>query len=291
MLPSKLARTLSDPKEGYIYKPHNANITDIRSLIPEHKVFRIVFEDEDYREKFTFNPGQFMMLSLLGAGEAPISICSSPTEKGFFELCVRRTGRITDKLHDMQENDRVGVRGPYGNGFPVNLLKGNDLLMIVGGLGMAPLRSLLRYVVDKRKEFGRVTLAYGIRSPDDMLFHDEIMHLFHRKDMNVLLAAENAGEHQDWPGSIGMVTDLFDSFDVDLEKTYAVVCGPPVMYKFVLKGLLDIHFSKDKIFMSLERKMKCGVGKCNHCSIGYKLTCIDGPIFTYWDAINLPEII
>lgn len=290
MLPSKLARPLSESQETFIYKPENARLANITDLIPEHKLFRIVLEDEQLLKSWDHNPGQFVMLSVLGVGEAPISISSSPTEKGYFELCVRNVGRVTDALHKLPVNSLIGVRGPYGHGFPVNLFKGKDLLMIVGGLGMAPLRSLVRFVMDKRRDFNNVTLAYGMRTPDDMLYASEIRNLAQRKDINCLLAAQDPNGH-DWPYKVGMVTDLFDDFDIDVDTTYAVVCGPPVMYRFVLRGLLDINFSKDKIFMSLERKMKCGVGKCNHCTIGYKYTCIHGPIFTYWDAINLPEII
>lgn len=290
MLPTPLLRPLSQPAEKFIYQPERARITRIQALAPEHRLFTIVFEEPEVREKFDFNPGQFVMLSVIGTGEAPISISSSPTRRGTIELCVRNVGRLTRALHKLPENSPVGVRGPYGNGFPVTLLKGNDLLMIVGGLGMAPLRSLLWYVLDNRNDFGKVILAYGMRKPDEMLFATEFKDLIHRKDLICLLAAEKAEGHE-WPGEIGMVTDLFKHFDVNLGTSYAVVCGPPVMYKFVLRGLLNMNFSKDKIFMSLERKMKCGVGKCNHCMIGYKYTCINGPIFTYWDAINLPEII
>ncbi len=290
MLQTQYANPSTELASQYIYLPETARITRVETLIPEHKLFTLVFEDPAVRDGFDYVPGQFLMLSIIGTGEAPISISSTPTRKGFVELCVRNVGRVTDALHRLPENTLVGMRGPYGNGFPIGQLKGHDLLMIVGGLGMAPLRSLLWYTLDSRREFGKIILAYGMRTPADMLFADEFKDILHRKDITCLLACEKTNGSE-WPGRIGMVTDLFKEFDLDLDNTNAVVCGPPVMYRFVLKGLLAMNFSKDKIFMSLERKMKCGVGKCMHCQIGYKLTCMNGPIFTYWDAINLPEII
>jgi sulfhydrogenase subunit gamma (sulfur reductase) len=272
------------------YQPYMARIVRIHEMVPDHHVFTLRFLDNERARGFDHRPGQFVMLSVLGAGEAPISISSSPTRPEVLELCVRRTGRVTNALYRLQTNDLVGVRGPYGNGYPVDVMHGNDLVMAAGGLGMAPLRSLLWYALDHRDRFGEVTLLYGAKSPDLMLFRDELQSLVNRTDMKCLLIVD-ADPDGTWTNHVGVLPSLFDHAAIDAARTYAAVCGPPVVYKYVLKRLLRLGFSKDRILMSLERRMKCGVGKCGHCSVGYRYTCLHGPIFTYWDAINLPEMI
>lgn len=273
------------------YKPQLARIVAIKPQAPDHKLFQLRFEDRDYAENFSTRPGQFAELSIIGVGECPISISSPPTRKGIVEMCVRRTGRVTNALFDLPTNSMVGLRGPYGNGYPVEKMEHHDLLMVAGGLGMAPLRSLLWYALDNRASFKRVVLLYGTRSPEDILFRDEFDDLITRADLecHVTVDKDPTGN---WPYNIGVVTSLFDKVkNLDPDNTYAAICGPPVVYKFVIDELLKLNFSKGRILMSLERMMKCGIGKCLHCSIGHKYTCIDGPIFTYWDAINLRESI
>lgn len=273
-----------------IYQPSLARIVRILPQIKEHRLFQLRFEDSEMRQSFTYRPGQFVELSLIGTGEAPISISSSPTRPGVIELCVRKIGRVTEALFRLPLNSLVGVRGPYGNGFPVAEMEKNNLLIIAGGLGMAPLRSLLWYALDNRSKFKEIILMLGARISEEMLFKYELLSLLDRTDIKCLLTVDK-DEEGIWPAQVGVVTKLFDAVEVDPEITYAAVCGPPIMYKFVLRKLLERNLPKDRILMSLERRMKCGVGKCGHCSIGYKYTCIDGPIFTYWDAINLPEMI
>jgi len=273
-----------------IYQPSLARIVRILPQIKEHRLFQLRFEDSEMGQSFTYRPGQFVELSLIGTGEAPISISSSPTRPGVIELCVRKIGRVTEALFRLPLNSLVGVRGPYGNGFPVAEMEKNNLLIIAGGLGMAPLRSLLWYALDNRSKFKEIILMLGARISEEMLFKYELLSLLDRTDMKCLLTVDK-DEEGIWPAQVGVVTKLFDAVEVDPEITYAAVCGPPIMYKFVLRKLLERNLPKDRILMSLERRMKCGVGKCGHCSIGYKYTCIDGPIFTYWDAINLPEMI
>jgi NAD(P)H-flavin reductase len=169
-------------------------------------------------------------------------------------------------------------------------MAGNNLLIVAGGLGMAPLRSLLWYALDHRDRFGDVTLMYGVKSPGDLLFHDEIEGLVDRPDVRCLLTVDGDPTGT-WKHRVGLLPTLFDDASVDPQRTYTAVCGPPVVYKFVLRKLLELGFPKNRILMSLERRMKCGIGKCGHCSIGYRYTCLHGPIFTYWDALNLPEMI
>lgn len=273
-----------------IYQPSLARIVRILPQIKDHRLFQLRFEDSEMRQSFTYRPGQFVELSLIGTGEAPISISSSPTRPEVIDLCVRKIGRVTEALFRLSLNSLVGLRGPYGNGFPVAEMEKNNLLIIAGGLGMAPLRSLLWYALDNRSKFKEIILMFGARISEEMLFKYELLSLLDRTDMKCLLTVDK-DEEGIWPAQVGVVTKLFDAVEVDPEITYAAVCGPPIMYKFVLRKLLERNFPKDRILMSLERRMKCGVGKCGHCSIGYKYTCIDGPIFTYWDAINLPEMI
>jgi sulfhydrogenase subunit gamma (sulfur reductase) len=272
------------------YQPLRAHIVRTQVLVPDTHLFTLRFASERMAADFRHRPGQFVMLSVPGAGEAPISISSSPTRPEVLELCVRRVGRVTAALHRLRPNDVVGLRGPYGNGFPVEVLERNDVLLIAGGLGMAPLRSLLWYTLDARGRFGAITLLYGARTPRDMLFRDELVSLADRPDLTCLLTVDRDPDGG-WTHTIGLLPSLLDRIRTAPATTYAAVCGPPVVYRFVLERLLALGFSKDRILMSLERRMKCGVGKCGHCSIGYKYTCLHGPIFTYWDAINLPELV
>ena len=272
------------------YLPHMARIVRIHRMVPDNYLFQLRFADDAVVQSWEHRPGQFVELSVIGTGEAPISISSSPTRKGILEFCIRRAGRVTNALYRLPTNAMVGIRGPYGNGFPVEEMEGNDLLIIAGGLGMAPLRSLLWYALDNRERFGTVTLMYGARSPQEMLFREELLSLTEVNDMNCLLTVDKDPTGT-WKNHVGLLPSLFQKATFDPNRTYAAVVGPPIVYKFVLAELLKLNFHKDRILMSLERRMKCGVGKCGHCSVGYKYTCIHGPVFTYWDAINLPEIV
>ncbi len=277
------------------YLPQLARIVRRVKMVKDNHLFLVRFNDSKIGDEFDYLPGQFIELSVIGSGESPISISSTPTRKGMLEFCVRRMGRNTNALYRLKDNDLIGIRGPYGNGFPVHEMEGSNLLLIAGGLGMAPLRSLLNYALDNRQRYERIVLMYGAKYPEDVLFRDELESLENREDVDCLLTVEQAYNLPDakpWHGKIGMVTDLFQEFkDLDVKNTYAVACGPPIFYKFVIEQLLQRGYHKDKILMSLERRMECGIGKCGHCGIGYKYTCIDGPVFTYWDAINLPEMI
>jgi sulfhydrogenase subunit gamma (sulfur reductase) len=284
------ARTRAQAAADNPYQPHMARIVRVYKMVPDNYLFTFRFVDDALAASFRHKPGQFVMLSIPGAGEAPISISSSPTRPGVLELCVRRAGRVTNALYRLKTNDLVGIRGPYGNGFPVEKLAGDDLLLAAGGLGMAPLRSLLWYALDNREKFRNIILMYGSRTPADVLFREELQSLVDRTDMKCLLTVDRDPTGT-WKNHIALLPKMFDYAEVDPLRANAAVCGPPIVYKFVLQRLLALGFPKDRILMSLERRMKCGVGKCGHCSVGYKYTCVHGPIFTYWDAINLPEMI
>ncbi len=276
--------------EANPYQPQPARIVRIHRMVPDNHLFQLRFVDDVIAEGWDHRPGQFVELSVIGTGEVPISISSPPTRRGILELCVRRVGRVTSSLYRLPTNAIVGIRGPYGNGFPVEEMEGHDLLIVAGGLGMAPLRSLLWYALDHREKFNNIILMYGARTPADMLFREELLSLAEVQDLTALLTVDRDPSGT-WKHHVGLLPTLFEKVEIHPDRTYAAVVGPPVVYKFVLTELLKLNFHKDRILMSLERRMKCGVGKCGHCSVGYKYTCIHGPVFTYWDAINLPEIV
>lgn len=283
--------TLSDNP----YKPELARIISIDPMAEDNHLFRFRFEDPDLNNRFHYRPGQFMELSVMGVGECPISISSTPTRLGFIEMCIRRTGRVTNALYRLKPNDLIGLRGPFGNGFPADRMQGNNLLIVAGGLGIVPLRSILLYALDNRYDYQRIVLLYGSRYPDFLLFRNELEVLFYRSDVECHLIVEKQALHPEtprWTGKFGLVTDLFGEVkSLNTKETYALVVGPPIFYRFVLSRCLEMGFSKDRILMSLERRMECGIGKCGHCEIGSKKVCTDGPVFTYWDVMNLPDMI
>ncbi len=282
-------RRLPTGDNPYLSAP--ARIMRAANLLPDVRLYDIRFVDPALADAFTFRPGQFVMLSVLGVGEAPFSMPSPPTRRGFFQLAIRRTGVVTDYLFEhVREGDVVGIRGPLGHGFPVELFEGQNVLLIAGGLGMVPLRGLLGYLIDLRHKFEKVTLLYGSRSPDQVLFGHELHSLARRGDAVVRLSVDK-DMGLPWDGERGVVTELLDDVPVDVASTYAVACGPPVFYKFLLERLVKMGFGKDRIYISLERRMECGVGKCGHCAVGYTFTCLHGPVFQYWDAMNLPELV
>jgi len=273
------------------YLPADARILRIQDLGDDIKLFDLRFTDPVLAENFSFRPGQFVELGVIGVGEGPFSLPSSPTRKGFFQLGIRRAGVLTDYIFDhLTEGDIVGIRGPLGNGFPVERFEGGDVLVVSGGLGMVPLRGLMQYLIDQRHLFNRVVLLYGSRSPEQVLFREELESMNRRGDADIVLSVDS-DEGQQWSGKTGFVTDLLREVDLDPSTTHAVACGPPIFYKFVLEKLVHKGYAKDRIFLSLERRMECGVGKCGHCGVGYTFTCLHGPVFSYWDALNLPELI
>jgi NAD(P)H-flavin reductase len=277
-------------KEGSLYVPMIATVTKIADLTETEKQFFIKIDDPKERESFNFLPGQFIELTVFGVGEAPFSIPSSPNNKEYFELCVRNIGSVSGALHRMKAGAKVGIRGPFGKGyFPYEKMKGNNVAIVAGGLGMAPVRSLLLQMLEDRKSYKGLTLIYGCVDPNNLLYRDEIEELRKRDDIEVKLTVDNPDA--DWEDAVGVCTNLIPEIGYDPEDTYVVVCGPPVMYKFVILELNERKYIPERIFLSLERRMECGVGKCNHCHIGDKLTCVDGPVFSLWEINNLKEAI
>ncbi len=267
------------------YRPWQARITSIIEITETEKLFEFRLIDERIREAFHHVPGQFVEVGIFGLGEAPISISSSPSKSGFFELCVRRTGQISNALHEMQCGDVVGIRGPFGRGFPFEEMKGHDILCVAGGLGIAPLRSLINNIHDERSEFGKVTIIYGAKTPQEIMFRDQFEMWRHRKDFDLHLTVDIPDES--WDGEVGLVTKPFEHLELDARNTYGALCGPPIMYRFVIDEMRKKGISYDHIYVSFERHMKCGMGKCGHCQIGHQYVCIDGPVFNYWEAKNI----
>ena len=272
------------PLKNSEYKVKRSKIVRTKKMTSQEKLFEIVLPEG---ESLNHEPGQFIELSLLGIGEAPISVSSSPTKLGSFELVVRAAGKLTGALHKLEAGDEVGIRGPFGKGFPVRILEGNDLLFVAGGLGIVPLRSLINFVIDNRRDFGKVTILLGCRSPKEMLFGDEVESWSKRLDVNFNCTVDQADP--DWKGNVGLITSLIPGITLEQERTFAVVVGPPIMYKFVIKELLKKEIPERQILVSLERHMKCGLGKCGHCQINDLYCCQDGPVFSYDKIKNIPE--
>ncbi len=273
--------------EGDInYVPKLATIINQVPMTANEMLFEIKLDDGSVLNQV---PGQFVQVSVFGVGEAPISVSSSPTKKGTFQICVRKIGNVTTKLHMLKVGDKIGIRGPFGHGFDTEFLKGKDLLFVAGGLGIAPLRSLFNYVLDNRADYGRVILLYGCKEPRELLFGEEMAALEKRDDVEYKPTVDWCPENELWSGNVGVITTLIPQVNFNPEDTYAIVVGPPIMYKFVIADLKKRNVPDDHIILSLERRMKCGVGKCGHCQINQIYVCKDGPVFNYSKIKGVPE--
>ena len=283
MIANKTFPAMTD--ELQIFLPEMAHILQIEQLTALEKLFTI---ELPAGRSLDHRPGQFVEVSFLGVGEAPISISSSPSRSnGIFELCVRKAGDVTSALHRLAPGDKIGIRGPYGHGFPIERFRGKDMLFAPGGLGLAPARSLINQVLDERAQFERVIILYGARTPSELLFKDELKRWGERDDVELYLTVDRGDET--WDGHVGVITTLFKDISVNPRNTVAVTIGPPVMYRFVLMEMLGKGIPEGNIWLSLERRMKCGVGKCGHCQINNVYTCQSGPVFSYRDIKGLEE--
>jgi len=268
------------------YEIKIGKITRVKRMTDLEKLFEITLPE---KECINHVPGQFVVLSRLGIGEAPFSISSSPTKLCSFELVIRNVGKLTQVLHDLKVGDEVGIRGPFGKGFPVHILEGSDLLFIAGGIGIVPLRSLINYAIDNRRDFGKVSILLGCSSPKNMLFRNEFNKWSKRTDLNFECTVDRADPG--WKGNVGLITSLIPGISLISERTFAFVIGPPVMYKYVIAELLKKEIPERQILISLERHMKCGLGKCGHCQINNLYCCQDGPVFSYDKIKNIKESI
>lgn len=260
-----------------IYLPKQVKITEIIKETSDVKTFSLDLNMD-------YSPGQFVEVSVFGVGEMPISIGTSPTRN--FAISVKKVGKVSSALHNLKVGDIVGIRGPYGKGFPVNELEGKDLLLVGGGIGLPPLRSLIEYVLDNRNKFGKMQLLYGARTPADLVYKYLLPRW--RNEFDVLVTVDKADET--WLEHEGVVTKLFPKICLNPKDTYAVIVGPPIMIKYAVLGLLDMGFKDDRILISLERMMKCGLGTCGHCNIGKYYVCKDGPVFKYSQVKDIPEL-
>jgi len=266
------------------YLPKRAMIKKVVQESGDTKTFTLLLKDKSDGLS-RYRPGQFLMVSLPGYGEAPFTFASCPRKDGRFEISVRKVGSLTEALHKLKENNVVGVRGPYGNWFPLDKIKGKDLLFIAGGCGIAPLRSLIQYALKNRKNFGKVEIIYGCRAPKDIFYKEEIKAWGENKDSNVHITVDEPDEA--WSGARGVVCVLLPKIRVNPKSAFVFLCGPSVMIKFAIRDILNLGFKEQNIYASLERYMKCGIGKCGHCYVKGKYVCTDGPNFSYTEMKEL----
>jgi len=250
------------------------------------KTFRVVFEDADRMKRFSFIPGQVGQLSAFGAGEATFVINSPPTRMDYLQFSVMQTGEVTRKLHQFKAGDRLGLRAPLGGGFDVEGMKGKNVVLIGGGIGMAPLRTLLLYMLDNRADYGDITVVYGSKSPEDFCYKSDLEEWNARPDMRLIETVDNSCTL--WTKCVGLVPNVLLDEKPSPVNTIAVTCGPPIMIRFTLQALEKLGFSDDQIVTTLERRMKCGIGLCGRCNIGEKYVCVDGPVFTLSQLKELP---
>ena len=266
--------------------PAIGEVVDIRIDTPDIKTFRVVTPDGV--KPFIHKPGQCAMLSVPGVGEGMFSITSSPTNEDFMEFSIKKCGCVTEWLHSMEVGQQITIRGPYGNAFPVDTeFAGKDMLFIAGGIGLAPLRSVINYCRHYRDRYGRIDIVYGARSKDDLVDYNEIITEWMTDEgVDVHLTIDNPQEG--WDGHVGFVPNYVKELGFDPGKT-AILCGPPIMIKFTLDGLMKLGFEKTQVYTTLEMRMKCGIGKCGRCNVGSKYICKDGPVFRFDELDELPD--
>jgi len=270
-------------EERNIYKPIRAKVKNIIAESPVIKTFVLIPEEE-----FSFKTGEFIELTLDGIGEAPFTPSSSPLEKKKIEVTVMRTGYVTDRLHEIEKGDVLGIRGPFGRGYPLEKFYGKEIIILGGGCGFAPLRSLLYNLIDEKEKFEKVTLCYGAKTPEDCIYKPFITELRSVDKFDVYRSVDKADEH--WEEREGLVTGLLDDIEVNIDNSIAVVCGPPVMMKFGTMKLLEMGYKESDIYLSMEKNMSCGMGKCGHCMMGDYFVCKDGPVFSYDEIKEYPDI-
>lgn len=273
------------------YLPMDTKIEDIiiENQARDIKTFKLTFVNKNDEKRFAFLPGQFAELSILGAGECPIGIASSPTEQGHLLFTVKRAGIVTTKLHRLEKGDIIGIRGPLGNTYPMKDMEGKNVLIVGGGFAFTTLRSTIKYILEDghRNKFKDLTVIYGARNSGELIYKNELWEWEKRKDMKTYITIDNA--EKSWTRRVGFVPTVLREVAPSSKQTIALVCGPPIMIKFTLPVLIDLGFTLESIFLSLEMRMKCGIGKCGRCNIGHKYVCRDGPVFSYAELQNLPQ--
>ncbi len=268
-----------------IYEPQIVKITKIEEQSPTVKLFRLEKANGEFEKNesgMIFNPGQFVLVGNIGYGESPFGPLSSPYEDGYMEIAARKTGAVTNYLHSLKDGDEITLRGPYGNGFPLDFMEGKDIVCATGGCGIPPIASLMEYVIKNKEKFNRVYVLYGAKAPEELLMKDKIEE-WKKEGVKVILTIDKPADG--WDGPIGFVTDLIKEIEIDEANAVATMCGPGPMMDALEKVLRPLGISDRRIFVSMERKMQCGVGKCQHCATGDKYVCLDGPVF-YYDEIE-----
>lgn len=268
-----------------IYLPQQVKIIDIKEQSPTVKLFKLKKEKGKFEKKendLVFTPGQFVLAGQIGYGESPFGPSSSPYEDKFIEIAVRKAGAVTNYLHSLKKGDMITLRGPYGNGFPLDFIEGKDMVMATGGCGIPPIASLVEYIIKNKEKFGRIYVLYGARSPEEILMKDR-MEEWKKEGIKVIITIDKLSPG--WDGPVGFVTDLVKEIEIDEANAVATMCGPGPMMDALEKVLRPLGISDRRIFVSMERKMQCGVGKCQHCTTGNKYVCMDGPVF-YYDQIE-----
>lgn len=274
--------------EQNIYLPYLMTIDKITNEAPGVKTFKLKFQNEEEANAFNFKAGQFGEYSAFGEGESTFCIASAPTRKGYIECTFRETGKVTSGLADLEEGSTMGFRGPFGNTFPMDEWKGKSLVFIAGGIALPPMRCVIQNALDLRENFKDITIVYGAKSVNDLVYKDELKEWADRPDVNLVTTVDPGGETPDWKGEIGFVPSIVDKAAPSPENTIAIVCGPPIMIKFTFPVLEKLGFKDDQIYTTLENRMKCGVGKCGRCNVGKLYVCKDGPVFSKEQLNDIP---
>lgn len=264
--------------------PKVCKITKITQETPDVQTYRI--QTLEGEKPFSPMPGQLAMISLIGVGEAMFSITAQGED--YIESSIKKAGQLTEAFHEMFEGQKIGIRGPYGNNFPIDTLKGKDLLFIGGGIGLAPVRSLIRYCFDNRKDYGQIDILYGSRSKEDLVFKEDLFeHWPKQENTNVHVTVDRGDEN--WDGNVGFVPAYLEELAFEPKNRKVILCGPPIMIKFCSEALIRMGFKKEDVITTLEMRMKCGIGKCGRCNIGSKYVCLDGPVFNLAELDELPD--
>ncbi len=263
-----------------LYLPEIVTIHEIIDETPDVKSFKLVFRDKAKMEAFTFKTGQFGLYSAIGLGESTFCIASPETRTDYIQCTFRNTGRVTGGLSLLSVGDTMGFRGPYGNHFPIEEWKGKNLVFIAGGIALPPVRSVIWSCLDNRKDYGDITIVYGARTVEDLVYKSELEEWEKMTDVNLVQTVDPGGETPEWKGRVGFVPTILEETAPEPKNTIAILCGPPVMIKFSLRSLEAIGFTSDQVYTTLENKMKCGVGKCGRCNVGDIYVCKEGPVYT-----------
>ena len=275
------------------YRPYLGKLVGVADLATDIKMFQVELDDPEERQRFTYRPGQFAFVSAFGVGEAPFCLTSTPSRGPTLEFAVNKIGTVTSALHRLGEGDAVGVRGPFGNCFPLDEMKGKHVIVLGGGIGGAPLRPVIHSILDRRADYGKLTILWAARLPSLLIFTEEFDDWQAAPDTELHLTVDECpdGKHPNggWTGNVGLITELLEKVAPSPENAVTITCGPPIMIKFTLLTLEKLGFTRDQMIVTLEAKMKCGMGKCGRCNLGEKFVCTDGPVFSYAEISGFLE--